>query len=333
MNGKYSEKMRNSDRQEYSLFLLISGFLLLSLAIFSIYQLHISKYGLEVSSYTITSPELSGGFRVVQLTDLHNSIFGDDNCDLVAKVADAEPDVILLTGDMVNDKAGEDTSVAVSLISQLKEIAPVYFSYGNQEDSMETAGVNIRQIYTDAGAVVLDREYVDIEINGQQARIGGIYGYCQPDVYAQETNRQNETAFLHAFQDTGRYMLLMCHMPVCWIDSGSLLEYRIDCVFAGHAHGGQIRLPFIGGLWAPDQGWFPGRECGVYETDEESWADHNKKMLEWAVNMEYDVSYYETDQVYEPSYLVLSRGLGNTDRIPRFNNIPEIVVVDFAPEE
>lgn len=311
-------------------------FFLIILLIFAVwigYELYISKYGLEISSYRIASSELSEGFRVVQLTDLHDSVFGDDNNKLVKLVADVEPDVILLPGDLVNDKTGEDTSIAVSLISQLEEIAPVYFSYGNQEATMETAGVNIRQIYADAGAVVLEREYVDTGINGQPVRIGGIYGYCQPDAYAQETDRQDETAFLHAFQDTDLYTILMCHMPVCWIQSGSLLEYRIDCVFAGHAHGGQIRLPFIGGLWAPDQGWFPGRECGVYETDEESWAGHNKKMLEWADYMKYDVSYYEADQEYEPSYLVLSRGLGNTDQIPRFNNIPEIVVVDFVPEE
>lgn len=131
-------------------------FLLIIFIIFVVwvgYELHISKYGLEVSSYTIASSELSEGFRVVQLTDLHDSVFGDDNDKLVNLVAGAEPDVILLTGDLVNDKAGEDTSIAVSLISQLKEIAPVYFSYGNQEDTMEKAGVNIRQIYTDAGAV------------------------------------------------------------------------------------------------------------------------------------------------------------------------------------
>ena len=326
--------MKNSNRGMRSrtgiLFLMI---IFIIFVVWVGYELHISKYGLEVSSYTIASSELSEGFRVVQLTDLHDSVFGDDNDKLVNLVAGAEPDVILLTGDLVNDKAGEDTSIAVSLISQLKEIAPVYFSYGNQEDTMEKAGVNIRQIYTDAGAVVLDREYVDTGINGQPVRIGGIYGYCQPDAYAQETGRQDETVFLHAFQDTELYTILMCHMPVCWIESGSLLEYRIDCVFAGHAHGGQIRLPFIGGLWAPDQGWFPGRECGVYETDEESWAVHNRKMLEWAGYMKYDTSYYEADQVYEPSRLVLSRGLGNTDRIPRFNNIPEIVVVDFKPEE
>lgn len=320
-------------RNKYHFVFLILFLLILSLAIFAICNFYLSKHALERSSYTITSPELSGSFRVVQLTDLHNSVFGEDNCELVKQVADAEPDVIFLTGDLVNDKAGEDTSIAVSLISQLKEIAPVYFSYGNQEDTLEAAGVNVRQIYTDAGAVVLDREYVDTEMNGQLVRIGGIYGYCQPDVYAQEAGRQDETAFLHEFQDTDRYTLFMCHMPVCWIESGSLLEYRIDCVFAGHAHGGQIRLPFIGGLWAPDQGWFPGKECGVYGTDEESWMSHKQKMLEWAGNMKYDVSWYEADQVYEPSYLVLSRGLGNTDRIPRFNNIPEIVVVDFVPEE
>lgn len=144
-------------------------------------------------------------------------------------------------------------------------------------------------------------------------------------------------------------------MPYSWVDHGSLYDYDIDCVLVGHAHGGQIRIPLIGVLWAPDQGWFPGRESGVYETSEEEWKEYKKQMLTWVEKAEknrkkasvktalgqnggdaissepvYNYHAYYTGELfktYRPSYLVLSRGLGNTDWIPRFCNVPEVVVV------
>ncbi len=90
-------------------------------------------------------------------------------------------------------------------------------------------------------------------------------------------------------------------MPYSWIKKGSLDSWDVDCVLCGHIHGGQVRFPWIGGLWAPDQGWFPGKVCGLYWSKDESKA------------------------------MLLSRGLGNTDKYPRFNNIPEILVLDLLP--
>lgn len=90
------------------------------------------------------------------------------------------------------------------------------------------------------------------------------------------------------------YKILLCHLPFCWIVTNILNSWEEDLVLCGHVLGGQVRFPWIRGLWAPDQGWF-----GLY------WSEDGTKMM------------------------ALSRGLGNTDRYPRFNNIQEILVLNL----
>ena len=314
-------------------FLRISCIILMIGIAFVGYELYISKYGLETTHYTIPSDRIEHGFRIVQLTDLHDSEFGKGNEKLVRAVEKEKPDLILITGDLVNCKSGENTSIAIDLISDLSGIAPVYFSYGNQEKDLEERyGTEITRLFTEAGAVVLDGAYQDITVNDQKIRLGGIYGYCLSDIFAWQSSRTVEADYLKEFQDTDLYTILMCHMPVCWIRDRSLYDWDVDCVFSGHAHGGQVRIPFVGGLWAPDQGWFPGEECGLYTTTEEEWEAYLKDAAFWAEHEKAVCDYYRDSVItrkYKPKTMVLSRGLGNTDKLPRFHNIPEIVVVDF----
>ncbi len=139
--------------------------------------------------------------------------------------------------------------------------------------------------------------------------------------------------FLLEFQDTSACKLLLCHMPVSWLNSWSLYDWDVDVVFRGHTYGGQVKIPIVGGLWAPDLGWFPGKLEGVYSTNFNDWNNSRKELLQYVKYMKYDTTYYEEHDEYYPSYLALSRGLGNTHWMPRFNNPPEIVVVDLVPEE
>lgn len=271
---------------------------------FSAFSLALSHSALLGGYYSLEVPAFSDAVRIVQLTDLHNSIFGAHNGRLVEKVAAQEPDLILITGDLLNYNE-ERTDIATDLISQLTEIAPVYVSYGNHEAMFEKRfGSDLRKQYTDAGATVLEYDWEDITVNHQSIRIGGIYGYCMPGQYLKTGEASEaECVFLEDFQDTEAYTILLCHMPYSWIVQGSLDSWNVDLVLCGHVHGGQVRIPFVGGLWAPDQGWFPGKECGLY------WSkDGSKAML-------------------------LSRGLGNTDKLPRLNNIPEVLVLDLLPAE
>lgn len=281
-------------------FILLFTILLILLILF-IGSLWISRYALSITyitTSTTNTTNITSSLRIVQLTDLHNSTFGEGNTQLVEKVEQQSPDLILLTGDLV-DSGEENVQVAMDLIKNLSKIAPVYCSNGNHEvEYQQNYGIDLTSYYQQAGATVLEREYQDIEIDGQQLRIGGIYGYCLPTKYIGEA-RQDETEFLTEFQDTDRMTILLCHMPVCWMINDGLDEWDVDYIFAGHAHGGQVILPVIGGVYAPDMGWFPGRLEGVFQS-----KDHN-------------------------STLILSRGLGTTEKIPRFNNKPEIIVADI----
>lgn len=263
-----------------------------------------SKYSLSLSKFEITSEKIYTPIRLVQLSDLHNSEFGKNNERLVTLVKEQHPDLILVTGDMLN-REEEVTEIATDLFLRLKEIAPVYVSMGNHErEYEENFGVDIKRLYEAAGVTVLDFESEDITVNGQTIRLGGLYGYCLPEMYLSSGEaRENECDFLRDFQNTEEFTLLLTHMPVCWMINGSLDSWDIDCVLTGHVHGGQIRLPGIGGLYAPDMGWFPGEVAGRYDS-----ADGKKVMI-------------------------LSRGLGNNSRLPRWNNVPEVVAVDLLPGE
>lgn len=280
-----------------------AGIVLLCLTAGILHSVYQSKYDLEVSYYTVKTNRLSD-LRVVQLSDLHNSTFGEHNKELIEQVKTQLPDLIFLTGDILNGHEKE-TDTAVRLIEQLSGIAPVYFSYGNQEKEYESYyDRDLKPVLESAGANILDFDYQDITIKGEKLRIGGIYAYCLPEKYLETGEaKKEECDFINRLQNTDIYTILLCHMPVSWLINDGLEEWDVDCVFSGHAHGGEVILPKIGGLYAPDMGWFPGKLCGIYASE-----DGRKK-------------------------LILSRGLGTSERIPRFNNIPEIVVVDLQPRE
>lgn len=297
MNDGAGRPVRKIDRKLKIVLWVLCGLILLNLGI-----LYLSAKGLGVSRYEISTPKIAETIRIVQLTDLHNSEFGKDNKRLIRKVTGQKPDLILITGDLLNQRE-ERTDIAEELIRSLSEIAPVYVSFGNHELGYQKKyGNDLRTLYTQAGATVLNFNWTAVTIRNQTIRLGGLYGYCVPLRYLErgEASR-SECEFLQDFEQTADLKLLLCHMPLCWIMMDSLDSWNIDLVLCGHVHGGQVRIPFVGGLWAPDQGWFPGKESGLYQS-----ADGTKQM-------------------------VLSRGLGSTETIPRFNNIPEIVVLDLVP--
>lgn len=337
-------------KNRYKRALLILSSLLLC---FCICDIFLSKYFLKISNYRIQDDKITEDFRVVQISDLHNSKFGKNNTLLVKKIKTHNPDLIFITGDLINSDE-LNTEIATELLTQLTEIAPTYVSYGNHEYNYEKLNnTHISDLYENCGAHVLDYKYEDIIVKNQKVRIGGIYGYCCTETYSYNSqNMLKQAHFVQELQDTNNLSILLCHLPDAWLDWGSLYLYDVNYVFSGHLHGGQIRIPWIGGLWTPETGFFPGRVCGVYEPDLQYWNDFKEqqiKYVSWAIQQIKekqfdDVDSYKANRSYTDHYLselydrqspvsklILTTGLGNNEKIPRFNNIPEIVVVDFVP--
>ena len=269
------------------------GFLTLFL-IWLILGFYIPQWSIKLTEYQITSDKITEPIRIVELSDLHCADLGDK---LPTMVAEQNPDLILFVGDIV-DVDAEGITVALSTLARLSDIAPLYVSLGNHDwEYRNLRDVDIVAAFEEVGATVFDTSYMDITVKGQKIRIGGTYGYCLPDNVIEA--REKDSSFLYDFQATDDLTLFMGHMPVCWISNGSLEYWDVDFVFSGHSHGGQVVLPFVGGLYAPDQGWFPGECSGHFES--------------------------------EGKHLIVTTGLGGTSPVPRFWNRPEVVVVDILP--
>ena len=263
----------------------------------------ISNACIRTASYSISLENLTSPVRIVLLSDLHGNSFGRDNARLIAKIQEQTPDAIFLDGDMIDRGAdAADVRKLLRLIARLCEIAPVYFAPGNHElEYMQSDASFLAQV-AEAGAVVVNDSYVDVTIAGQPLRIGGTMGHAFYFGRSEaEFSSSPEYLFLKAFEDTDAPKICLAHMPDTFIFNGAYNSWDVDLVLSGHTHGGLIRLPFAGGLYAPMQGWFP----------------------------EYDRGYF---RLGERMQMVISTGLSGHGMIPRINNPPEIVVIDLVSE-
>ena len=236
-------------------FFLLTGIFLVSLIL--------SQKYLIVRQYTYQNPKIAIPIRAVQLTDLHNYQYGRNNQRLIAKIQKQKPDVIFMTGDMLNEDE-DRTDILLHLVREACAIAPVYFSLGNHEVGYEkTYGEgDLTEQLEAAGAVVLEKEYVDTKIAGQEVRIGGSYGYLLPEDWVDGS----EQRFLEAFVQTDRLKILLSHVPEGLLLWKSMEYWDVDLVFSGHVHGGQVRVPFVGGLFDPEEGFFPTYTRGMFSS-------------------------------------------------------------------
>lgn len=250
-----------------------------------------SREDLEISRYEVASqklPESFDGFKIVQLSDLHGAEFGEDGMGLVEKVKELEPDIIALTGDFVTDEG--DLAAVKKLAGRLTELCPVYFVSGNHEFGSGLA-IKVRNILERAGVKYLSNEYLTISRGEDGILLGGVedpLAYADmlsPDELAQKMNDAAPDAFKILLGHRNYWMTEYPELPV-------------DLIFCGHAHGGLIRIPGVGGLIGTDRRLFPDFDAGQFN------------------NGRYT--------------LIVSRGLGNSVPIPRIFNRPEIVCVELS---
>ena len=210
--------MRNN-RTYIRIGLLLSVLVLFTAAL--IFESYRGTTQLRVVNYTV-STKLTEFVRIVQLSDLHSWTFGEENAELITQVETLEPDIIVMTGDML-DKSEENANVVCDLIRALVNTAPVYYCYGNHEYQwMQSRGESLTPALEASGAIVLDVSYKDITVKHQPIRIGGYHGYYrQPGMFdVSQEQREAELAFCDDFESTESYKLLLCHIPTPWLDWG-----------------------------------------------------------------------------------------------------------------
>lgn len=251
---------------------------------------------LELNRRTIVSRKLPAafdGYRIAQVSDLHNAEMGEKNERLLALLQEAEPDIIVITGDLI-DSRRTDTAVALEFAERAAEIAPCYYVTGNHEARVEEYAA-LRAGLTELGVTVLENAQL-LLARGEDAV--ALLGIDDPSFQTDYLSGDSEAVAAQALAaleiEHDHYTILLSHRPELlsvYAQSG------VDLVLSGHAHGGQVRLPFIGGLYAPNQGLFPKYDAGMY-------TEGSTTML-------------------------VSRGIGNSLFPFRVNDRPEVLLIEL----
>ena len=252
---------------------------------------------LEIYKYNVKSEDIPSefdNFRIVQISDLHNAEFGENNEKLLLMLKQADADIIAITGDMI-DSRNTDIDVAISFAQKAVNIAPVYYVNGNHESRVLGEYEKLKQGLTDAGVTILENSSADITIGDETISLIGINDPTFRMELVDDTMEQNIAhQLVSVIPDNDNYKVLLAHRPEYF----DVYAGNVDLVLSGHAHGGQFRIPFIGGLVAPGQGFFP--------------------------------EYYEGSHIKENTEMIVSRGIGNSIITFRINNKPEIIVAELT---
>lgn len=251
---------------------------------------------LELNTYTVSSKELPDafdGYRIAHISDLHNAELGDSNEKLLSMLREAEPDIIAITGDLI-DSRNTNIEVALAFAEEAMKIAPCYYVTGNHEARVSEYD-ELKAGLEATGVVVLENERMQIETSGEFITIMGVDDPSfDTDYLFGDAATVVSSKFAELAAEEDGFTVLLSHRPELfdtYVDSG------MNLVLSGHAHGGQFRLPFVGGLVAPNQGLFPKYDSGLF--------------TEGSTNM------------------IVSRGIGNSLLPLRFNNRPEVILIEL----
>lgn len=263
--------------------------LMILLSIFVVWIIYENK-NIQVNELTIKSeklPEDFSGYKIVHISDLHNTEFGKGNEQLLTLIKDSSPDIIVVTGDIV-DSRKTDIQIARDFINNAAKIAPVYYVTGNHEARINEEN-RIDNVALDENITILHNKDVLIQKGESEIQIIGV---DDPDFVSVTYSEDYMNYELEKYSNGKHFKILLSHRPELF---DAYVSNNIDVVFSGHAHGGQFRLPFVGGIIAPHQGLFPEYDSGLYTKNNTN--------------------------------LIVSRGLGNSIFPFRINNPPETIIV------
>lgn len=244
--------------------------------------------------YEVKSEKLTSSFRGVLISDLHDTEYGENNADLIQAVKEAKPDVIFCAGDMVS-KTETDFTQIKHVLTELGKIAPVYYGFGNHEFSLKlkSAFTDLDEIKQIENVHVIEYGAEEADINGNHIKIGA---FC----ISQDSWSRHGERWFSLFDDPRSFFVLMSHYP--WTIPDNKPDTTIDLVLSGHTHGGQVHLWDDVGLVCPERGFFIPMTSGIHT-------------------------------INGTTQEIVSRGIGDHTFIPRINNQPELIVIDFRAQK
>ena len=269
--------------------------LLLAFTSWTIY----SNLTIGITNYNVSLdkiPNNFNGFKIAHVSDYHNAHFALNNDYLVSMIEKEKPDIIALTGDIV-DSHHTDVDVSIALVEKLVNVAPCYYITGNHEAWLGEVYDKLEERMIELGVIVLRNETVQIKKGGEHINIIGIDDpdFGPPSTYIDDKTKISDSISMALMNNyVEGYNILLSHRPEVF---DSYVENDMDLVLVGHAHGGQVRLPFVGGVVAPDQGFFPKYDAGRFDEDNTT--------------------------------MIISRGIGNSIIPVRVNNQPELVMIEL----
>jgi len=233
------------------------------------------------------------GFRIAHISDLHNAEIGKNNVDLLETLRISNPDMIAITGDLL-DSRKTDIPVALHFIEEAVKIAPCYYVTGNHEARIEKIG-EFQNSLTALGVTVMEDASINLTHNGESITLLGVNDPSfQTDYLFGDADTIMNLKLQKLVKEDSCFTILLSHRPELF---DIYVDNSVDLVLSGHAHGGQFRIPFIGGVIAPNQGFFPKYDSGLY-------TKKNTNMI-------------------------VSRGVGNSIMPFRINNPPEIILIEL----
>lgn len=259
------------------------------------FYLYFQNTQLQVSNYEIVDDRLPKEFneyKIVQVSDFHNTNSNKLTETLAKEISVQKPNIIVITGDLVDSKK-TNIDIAISFIKRIKDIAPIYFITGNHEAAVNEYAI-LKEKLESENVIILENKVEVLEIDNSKINLIGIN---DPNMSYHPYNSDSQkikNQLIDINYDKNNYSILLSHRPELF---DTYVDMKLDLILTGHAHGGQFRIPFIGGLVSPNQGLFPKYDSGKFKK--------------------------------ENTYMIVSRGIGNSIIPFRVNNRPELVIIQL----